>query len=86
MLNALGHYRPDEPLDPRAPGAGIYAPDVMLAVDGFRMEEKLGGPGAGSPSGLVDAETVEHLWAALERAGKAAAVRAQLLDVTAVRR
>jgi hypothetical protein len=29
---------------------------------------------------------VERLWAALERAGKAAQVRAQLLDLTAVRR
>src|SRR5262245_57405756 len=86
MLNALGLYRPDEKLDGRAPGAGIYGPDVIVAVDGFRLIEKLSGPGVGSPSGLVDAETVAHLWAALERAGKAAAVRAQLLDVTAVRR
>lgn len=88
MLNALGLYKSNEQLDPRAPGGNIYGPDVMVAVDGFRMVEKLGGPGVGggSPSGLVDAETVAHLWAALERAGKAAAVRAQLLDFTAVRR
>jgi len=86
MLNALGHYRPNEQFDPRSAGANIFGPDVMIAVDGFRMEEKLGGPGVGSPSGLVDAETVEHLWAALERAGKAKVVREQLLELTAVRR
>jgi uncharacterized Ntn-hydrolase superfamily protein len=87
MLHALGHYRADEPaLDSRAPGANVFAADVVAAVDAFRAAEKLGGPGVGSPSGLVDAETVERLWAALERAGKARAVREQLLDATAVRR
>jgi hypothetical protein len=40
----------------------------------------------GSPAGLVDAETVERLWAALTKAGKATAVRQQLLDITMVRR
>jgi len=49
-----------------------------------RAVEKLGGPG--SPAGLVYAETVERPWGALERAGKARAVRERLLDVTAVRR
>ena len=86
MLNALGHYRPNETLDARAPGATLYGPDVMIAVDGFRQVEKLAGPAVGSPSGLVDAELVEHLWAALERAGLARGVREQLLDVTQVRR
>ncbi len=86
MLNALGLYRSNEAFDPRSPGAGIFGPDIMIAVDGFRMVEKLGGPGVGSPSGLVDEETVEHLWAALEREGKAKAVREQLLELTSVRR
>jgi hypothetical protein len=86
MLNALGVFRPAETLDPRAPGANVFTPDLIAAVDSFRVAEKLGGPSVGSPSGLVDAETVEHLWAALRRAGKAAAVRQQLLDLTAVRR
>jgi hypothetical protein len=40
----------------------------------------------GSPAGLVDDETVSRLWAALERAGKATAVRQQLLDGTMIRR
>jgi uncharacterized Ntn-hydrolase superfamily protein len=87
MLQALGLYAANEsPLDSRAPGANDYTPDVIKAVDAFRAAEKLGTPREGSPSGLVDAETVSHLWAALERAGKATAVRQQLLEVTAVRR
>jgi uncharacterized Ntn-hydrolase superfamily protein len=85
MLHALGLYRATETsLDSRAPGANVYTPDLVTAVDAFRTAEKIGG--GGSPSGLVDAETVERLWAALERAGKARTVREQLLDVTAVRR
>jgi peptidoglycan hydrolase-like protein with peptidoglycan-binding domain len=87
MLQALGFYKSGEtPLDARAPGANVFTPDVVTAVDAFRASEKLGGPGVGSPSGLVDAETVAHLWAALERAGKAQTVRQQLLDITQVRR
>ncbi|CAA9354890.1 MAG: hypothetical protein AVDCRST_MAG40-3099, partial [uncultured Gemmatimonadaceae bacterium] len=38
------------------------------------------------PPGLVDDETVARLWAALDRAGKGAALRARFLDLTAVRR
>jgi uncharacterized Ntn-hydrolase superfamily protein len=87
MLHALGHYRANEPsLDARAPGANVFSADVIAAVDAFRAAEKLGVPAVGSPSGLVDAEMVERLWAALERAGKSNAVRQQLLDATAVRR
>jgi len=37
-------------------------------------------------AGAVDAETVARLWAALQRAGKADAVRRELLDVVSVRR
>lgn len=85
MLHALGYFRANEPsIDARAPGANGYTPDIVAAVDSFRVAERIGG--GGSPSGLVDAETVMRLWAALERAGKARAVREQLLDATAVRR
>jgi hypothetical protein len=85
MLHALGYLRAGEPsIDSRGPGANAYAPDIVAAVDSFRVVERIGG--GGSPSGLVDAETVTRLWAALERAGKARAVREQLLDATAVRR
>jgi uncharacterized Ntn-hydrolase superfamily protein len=85
MLHALGYFRASEPsIDARAPGANSYTPDIIAAVDSFRVAEKVGG--SASPSGLVDAETVARLWAALERAGKARMVREQLLDATAVRR
>jgi hypothetical protein len=70
---------------PRLDGAALHA-EAVAAVDAFRAAEQLATPALGSPPGLVDAATVERLWAALERAGKAAQVRAQLLDLTAVRR
>jgi uncharacterized Ntn-hydrolase superfamily protein len=86
MLHALGLYRANEPQLTRGTDANDYTAEAVAAVDAFRAAEKLGGPGVGSPSGLVDGETVARLWAALERAGKARDVRQQLLDVTAVRR
>ena len=86
MLHALGHYRPGTPALAPDDSSYAYTPDVIAAVDSFRAAEKLAGPSLGSPSGLVDAETVARLWAALDRAGKSRAVREQLLDVTAIRR
>ncbi|MFN8581220.1 MAG: DUF1028 domain-containing protein [Gemmatimonadaceae bacterium] len=86
MLHELGFYRPAESPLVRGDDAQVYTGDAIQAVDAFRTAEILSGPAAGSPSGLVDAETVAHLWAALERAGKARAVREQLLESTAVRR
>ena len=85
ILHALGYFGANAPApDSRAAGANVYTPDLMAAVDSFRVVEKLAN--SGSPTGLVDAETVAHLWAALERAGKANVVRQSLLDATAVRR
>jgi uncharacterized Ntn-hydrolase superfamily protein len=86
MLHALGRYRSNEPTLVRGADALNYTPDAITAVDAFRESEGLSGPGSGSPAGLVDGELVERLWRALERAGKARAVREALLDVTAVRR
>jgi uncharacterized Ntn-hydrolase superfamily protein len=86
MLHALGHFRPGTPALGRDSTAQLYTPEAVAAVDAFRAAERLATPALGSPPGLVDAATVERLWAALERAGKAAQVRAQLLDLTAVRR
>jgi uncharacterized Ntn-hydrolase superfamily protein len=87
MLNALGFYKKGETsIDSRGPGANDYTADVIAAVNEFRASEKLGGPSVGSPSGLVDPEMVSHLWAALERAGKARTVREQILESTMVRR
>ena len=86
MLHALGHFRASEPELTRGEDAFAYTPEAIAAVDAFREAEGLAGASVGTPRGLVDAETVARLWAALERAGKAAAVRERLLDVTAVRR
>lgn len=86
MLHALGYYKSGEATLTRGPDANTYTADAVAAVDAFRSAEKLSGTEAGSPAGLVDAETVERMWAALERAGKARAVREALLESTAVRR
>jgi uncharacterized Ntn-hydrolase superfamily protein len=87
MLHALGFYRP-------AVGGSLvrdstateYTAEAVAAVDAFRATEKLAGLELGSPSGLVDRETVQRLWEALGRIGKAEAVRKELLEVMAVRR
>ncbi|MBK8060509.1 MAG: DUF1028 domain-containing protein [Gemmatimonadetes bacterium] len=81
MLHALGHYRPGEATPTRDADANSYTAEAVAAVDAFRMAEKLSGPAAGSPAGLVDADTVARLWAALERTGKARAVRQALVAV-----
>jgi uncharacterized Ntn-hydrolase superfamily protein len=86
MLHALGHFRPGTAELARDSTAFLYTPEAVSAVDAFRASEQLAGPSLGVPRGLVDAETVSRLWAALERAGKARQVRETLLDVTAVRR
>jgi uncharacterized Ntn-hydrolase superfamily protein len=87
MLNALGYFRPNEAEIRRdAPDALIYTPETIAAVDTFRAAEKLSLPALGSPSGLVDEDTVARLWVALGRAGKADGVRRALLETTAVRR
>lgn len=86
MLHALGYYRGNTPRLERDDGAFVYDAEAIAAVDAFRAAEGLAGPNVGSPPGLVDAETVARLWAALDKAGKAEEVRRQLLDVTAVRR
>lgn len=86
MLHALGKYRAAEPELVRGADALVYTADAIAAVDAFRESEGLAGPGAGSPSGLVDGELVAKLWSALAKLGKADAVRAALLETTAVRR
>ncbi len=86
MLHALGHFRPGTDALERDDSAFVYTAETVDAVDAFRLAEGLSTPRAGSPPGLVDEDTVARLWGALEEAGKAAAVRDQLRDVTAVRR
>jgi peptidoglycan hydrolase-like protein with peptidoglycan-binding domain len=87
ILNALGLFRPNETeLKRDAPDALVYTSETVAAVDVFRAAEKLSGPALGSPPGLVDGDTVARMWTALEKAGKADAVRQSLLESTAVRR
>ena len=87
MLHALGHFGANASAPARdAADALVYTPETVAAVERFRAGEGLSTPALGSPPGLVDAETVARLWAALERAGKAQPVRQRLLDATAVRR
>lgn len=87
MLNALGFYKKGETVAQRGADANLFTTETIAAVDAFRTSEKMGTPSVGgSPAGLVDAETVDRLWAALERAGKAKEVRQALLDITMVRR
>ena len=87
MLNALGFYKKGETVAANAQDANLFTADVVIAIDAFRTSEKMGTPAVGgAPAGLVDIETVSRLWAALDRAGKATAVRQSLLDVTMVKR
>ena len=86
ILHALGRYRAGEQTLQRGDDANVYTLDAVKAVDAFRKAEGLSTPAAGSPPGLVDQETVERLWAALVRTGKAEAVRAQIQELTEVRR
>jgi uncharacterized Ntn-hydrolase superfamily protein len=86
MLHAAGYFRPGAAPLTQDSTATRYTAEAIAAVDAFRAAERLAGPALGSPPGLVDGETVARLWAVLERAGKARAVREQLLDIVAVRR
>jgi uncharacterized Ntn-hydrolase superfamily protein len=88
MLHALGLYKP-APFGVtivKDSTANDYTPEAIAAVDAFRASVGLAGPKLGSPSGLVDRETVERLWAALGRAGKAEAVKRELMEIVGVRR
>lgn len=86
MLHALGRFRPEQRELARDAAANVYTPDAVAAVDAFRAAEGLATPEIGSPPGLVDADTIARLWAALERAGRAEEVRRQIREMTAVRR
>jgi len=86
MLHALGHFRSGTARLEQDREAFLYTPEAVAAVDAFRQAEGLSTPAMGSPPGLVDRDTVARLWAALERAGRAEAVRRELKEVTAVRR
>jgi uncharacterized Ntn-hydrolase superfamily protein len=86
MLHELGYFRADVEELERDRESFRYTQEVIDAVDAFREAEGLSTPAIGSPPGLVDAETVSRLWAALEREGKADRVRERIKELTAVRR
>lgn len=86
ILHALGYFRPGAARLEQDGEAFRYTPEAVAAVDAFRAAEGLSTPALGSPPGLVDRDTVARLWATLERAGQAEAVRRELKEVTAVRR
>ena len=87
MLNALGFYKKGETIPAAGLDANLFTAETVAAIDAFRTSEKMGTPQiGGSPAGLVDGETVDRLWAALARAGKANEVRRALMDNTAIRR
>ncbi len=86
ILHALGFYRSDQAELERGDDSFFYTQEVVEAIDAFRTDQGLTTASLGSPPGLVDAETVERLWAALEDAGVASEVKDRLRAMTAVRR
>lgn len=86
MLHGLGHYRAGEPKLERDAAANVYGSDTVEAVDKFRRAEGLATSAQGTPAGLVDRDTVDRLWDALEKADKADGLRREIREITAVRR
>lgn len=86
LLHALGFYQSEVDELSRDRSFGDFDTETAEAVDAFRASAGLSTPSEGSPSGLVDADTVDALWAALEAAGLATDVRMQLRTLTRIRR
>jgi len=82
MLYALGYFRDDSPDTSSWPDRNVYTQEAVDAVDRFRRDQ---GWQTTAP-GYVNGATVERLWTRLEEAGRADAIRRQLLDVLRVRR
>lgn len=85
-LHALGRYRPQLDELPRDPSLRVFDAEAVEAVNAFRAAQGLSTPSDGSPSGLVDADTVAALWAALEDRGLATEVRRRIRALTRIRR
>jgi uncharacterized Ntn-hydrolase superfamily protein len=81
ILHALGYFRPQEAELRMELSAPFFTQEVVNAVNAFREARKLSGPASGSPPGLVDAETIERMWEALEQRGRAAEVRRRIRDL-----
>jgi uncharacterized Ntn-hydrolase superfamily protein len=91
ILHALGFFRPGEGALSReeglarGDGADDFNSELAAAVDAFRLDRGLSTPEDGSPSGLVDSATVDHLWLMLEEKGMAVEMREMLRDATHIR-
>ena len=87
IMHALGHYRAEVSTLERGEGWDRYDDEIASSVDAFREAHGLSTPESGSsPSGLVDEQTVALMWEELEAAGRAAALREIIRELTAVRR
>ena len=89
QLKILAHllgYVEGDPADLPDRDREAYDAATAAAVDRFRDAAGLATPGVGSPSGLVDAETVSALWAALQRAGLVEEARRRIRPYTQIRR
>jgi uncharacterized Ntn-hydrolase superfamily protein len=69
MLHALGYFRPDQPVLRPDVTTPFYDAEVVAAVNAFREHQRMTVLAYGTPPGLVDDETVDRLWAALEQRG-----------------
>ncbi len=85
LLEALGYLAGAES-GKEGEDTAAFTPELAKAVDLFRKAEGLSTPESGSPSGLVDRDTVNRLWERLEASGKAASVRERIRELTAVTR
>lgn len=81
ILHALGYFRPREPELRMELAAPFFNQEIVDAVNAFRHDHELSGPADGSPPGLVDAETMEIMWAELQKRGIARDVRRLLRDM-----
>ena len=82
MLHALGFFRPKEAeFDVKAPQANVYTQEAVEAVDRFRAAQGW----QTTVPGHVDARTIERLWSKLQEAGRADAIRRQMLELQRLR-
>lgn len=86
MLHALGRYGTELDSIPLSRETRVYTEDLVEAVEAFRAAEGLSTSRSGSPRGLIDGDTVDRLWWALEQAGLDVEVRRRIRSVTRVRR
>jgi uncharacterized Ntn-hydrolase superfamily protein len=85
MLHALGYLAADPMAGEGQRGnnqRSLYTQDAVEAVDKFKLAQGW----KTSVPGFVDAEVIDRLWAELEKAGKAAALRQRFHDMERITR